>query len=368
MVEIQLLADIRMPKSKSPRALIVTCMRDEGPFILEWLAHHKAIGFTDFLVYSNDCDDGTERMLNRLSEMGEILHVPNPAMGKKTVQWQALSAAADHPIMNEVDWIYGTDVDEFLNVKSGDGHLSDLFNACPEATGFALAWRMFGDNGIAGFADAPITDQFTRCAPEGMVWPWRAIQFKCLYRNDGTYQKLGVHMPKKADADKEQKTVWRDGSGKQLPRRVPKGSTLIPTLANQYELAQINHYALGSAENFLVKRQRGKPNHTTDQIDLAYWADRNFNTVEDLSISRVKPLSNPILQQFHADKELSNLHNAAVQWRHTEIRKLLEESETFYLYARVIQIGSTKVLPQKQQQHLFNLLMRMRRKTARDKR
>ena len=47
-----------MPKTAKPRALIVTCMRDAGPFILEWLAHHKAIGFTDFLIYSNDLNGG----------------------------------------------------------------------------------------------------------------------------------------------------------------------------------------------------------------------------------------------------------------------------------------------------------------------
>lgn len=72
-----------MPKIPKTRALIVTCMRDEGPFILEWLAHHKSIGFTDFLIYSNDCEDGTDQILDRLHEMREITHIPNPPLGKK---------------------------------------------------------------------------------------------------------------------------------------------------------------------------------------------------------------------------------------------------------------------------------------------
>ena len=33
-------------------------MRNEAPFILEWIAYHRAIGFDDFLIYSNDCSDG----------------------------------------------------------------------------------------------------------------------------------------------------------------------------------------------------------------------------------------------------------------------------------------------------------------------
>ncbi|MEL6427490.1 MAG: glycosyltransferase family 2 protein, partial [Pseudomonadota bacterium] len=56
------------------RALIVTTMRNEGPYILEWLAHHRAVGFTDFLVFSNDCDDGTDALLDRLHELGQIVH------------------------------------------------------------------------------------------------------------------------------------------------------------------------------------------------------------------------------------------------------------------------------------------------------
>ena len=40
--------------------LIVTAMKNEGPFILEWAAYHLSIGFDRFLVYTNDCDDGTD--------------------------------------------------------------------------------------------------------------------------------------------------------------------------------------------------------------------------------------------------------------------------------------------------------------------
>ncbi len=56
---------VKMPKGRGRRA-IVTTMKYEGPFILEWLAYHRAIGFDDILVYTNDCDDGTDDMLAML--------------------------------------------------------------------------------------------------------------------------------------------------------------------------------------------------------------------------------------------------------------------------------------------------------------
>lgn len=346
-----------MSDHPSNRALIVTCMRNEGVFVLEWLAHHKAIGFTDFLIYSNDCNDGTDELLNRLMEMGEVIHLDNPPMGKKTVQWQALSAAADHPVMQEVDWIFGTDVDEFLNIKVGNGHLNDLFTACPEATGFALSWRMFGNNGIATFEDEPVTTQFTHCAPTRMLWPWRAMQFKCLYKNDGVYAKLGVHRPRKPDPAKEAQSIWRDGSGNPLPWHAPQASTVIPNFDDHYNLAQINHYALGSLENFLVKKMRGKPNHAKDAIDLEYWTERNFNAEQDDSIQKVARLSNPILQSYMSDPIVSELHRKAVAWRKDEIKRLLDDKDAYQLYEQVLQFGDSEVLSRSvQKKYLFQLM------------
>ncbi len=44
----------------------ITCVKNEGPFLLEWIAFNRVIGVTDFLFYSNDCDDGTDKLLDAL--------------------------------------------------------------------------------------------------------------------------------------------------------------------------------------------------------------------------------------------------------------------------------------------------------------
>ena len=72
---------------------LVTTMRNEGPHLLEWIAHHRAAGVSDFLVYNNDCEDGTEALLELLPD---VVHVPLEG-GKKPPQWRALKAAWDHP-------------------------------------------------------------------------------------------------------------------------------------------------------------------------------------------------------------------------------------------------------------------------------
>lgn len=112
---------------------------------------------------------------------------------------------------------------------------------------------------------------------------------------------------------------------------------------------------------------RGKPNHSTDPIDLAYWVDRNFNDVEDTSIHKAAKLSAPILLKYKSDETLAGLHEKSVLWRRVQIRRLLTESDAFYLYARAIQMGSTEVLSRPRQQQLFHQLMKMRRNMSQAK-
>lgn len=63
------------------RITAVTCVKNEGPFLLEWIAFNRLLGVTDHLFYSNDCSDGTDRLLDALKDWG-VQHLPNPAKGR----------------------------------------------------------------------------------------------------------------------------------------------------------------------------------------------------------------------------------------------------------------------------------------------
>ena len=71
--------DFTLKAHRSPhgRTTAVSMMKDEGPYVLEWVAHHLALGFTDLVVYTNDCSDGTDEMLLRLEALGLVHHRRN---------------------------------------------------------------------------------------------------------------------------------------------------------------------------------------------------------------------------------------------------------------------------------------------------
>ena len=50
--------------------LQVTSLKNEGPYVIEWLAFHKSVGFDHVVIFENDSDDFTDLILKRLDAMG----------------------------------------------------------------------------------------------------------------------------------------------------------------------------------------------------------------------------------------------------------------------------------------------------------
>lgn len=329
----------------------VLCVRNEGAFLLEWLAHHRACGITDFLVFSNDCEDGTGEMLDRLEALGWLVHLRNPGPHPEGPQWAALKQADRHPLVGGADWVLPLDIDEFVNVQVGDRTLSALLAAVPEATAITLTWRLFGNAGVVRYADAPVTETFTRAAPEVLHWPWRAYLFKTLVRNDGSYAKLGVHRPRAPDAGRMAAQHWVDGAGRRLPAAFHRGRIFSDVGRSPYGLVQLNHYPLGAVESFLVKRDRGRGVHADAGLDVGYWVERNFCNVEDRSILALD--SRELRAGLHADPVLGPLHRAAVDWRHARFRTLMQQDDCRSLYGQLLMTGPARVLAREEAESIW---------------
>ena len=123
----------------------ITCQRDDGAYLVEWLAHHLAAGFDRMLVLSHDCSDGSDDVLQALSADPRIAHLPFEPRGKKSVQWQALKLARQHPWVDAADWVLFFDCDEFICLQEGD--LPSLISEFEAEQGsfdaIALPWRFF---------------------------------------------------------------------------------------------------------------------------------------------------------------------------------------------------------------------------------
>jgi hypothetical protein len=321
---------VRMPELESDaapkgrgRCAIVTTMKNEGPFILEWLAYHRAIGFDDIIVYTNDCTDGTDTMLQMLERRGIVQWRENRfrEMDLKP-QHAALQSAENEPLIQNAKWVTCIDVDEFVNIKTGDGTLNALFAAVPDANMISMTWRLFGNGDVHDYVDGPITEQFLRCAPEYARKPHQAWGFKTLFQNIGLFKKLGVHRPKGLNPQLWEDINWVNGSGLPLPREMYRNGWRSTIDTYGYDLVQLNHYAVRSAESFLVKRDRGRVNHVDRDQGLAYWFRMNNNFEEETSILKRLPMMKQELARLMADPEIAAAHHHSVTCHREKIDAL----------------------------------------------
>lgn len=345
----------RIEQGACLRILVVTSVRNEGPYLLEWIAHHRAAGVTDFLIYSNDCDDGTDTMLDVLDRAGVIAHVPHQRMGNKSIQWQALKAAWKHPLRKQADWVLVSDVDEFLNIHARGNNLEGLISTLPDGTdAVAIPWRLFGHNDVFGIEDAPVTEQFTRAITPDTNYPVSASLFKTLFRTKGPFRQLGVHRPKQKPEERAGLPHFVDGSGKPLPDLFARSQQRMSlyTFSTGRALVEMNHYSVRSAAAFLVKRDRGLPNRARKPVDLSYWVERNFNMVEDQSISAMRAGTEEALSELMAVRRLSELHTEAVTWHRNKFAALVHEDDAHQLLTQILTAGGSTVLPQHLQRKL----------------
>jgi Glycosyl transferase family 2 len=61
-----------MQQNQSPKSHIAICLivKNEAPYLLEWIAYHRVIGVDRFLIYNNDSTDETSSILEHLDRAG----------------------------------------------------------------------------------------------------------------------------------------------------------------------------------------------------------------------------------------------------------------------------------------------------------
>jgi len=312
--------------ARGQRVLVAT-MRDEAPFILEWLAYHRLIGFDHIVVYSNDCWDQTAELLDAVaSRLGFVTHFDNSRPtghvqgSHHDPQRRAYQRAWMLPVVRDAEFIMVLDADEFLNIHTGNGTLGALIAAAPPFDAISLTWRLFGTSGHIAFEDRPVIEQFTRCRPDKRPSEVRKWGVKTLFRPH-LVEKLGVHRPYhiRSVRDGTRALRWVNGSGKDVFDRYRESHWFAMAESHGRDLAEVNHYAIKSSEAFLMKKRRGSANSTdADRLGLEYLRLYDHNEVEDHSIQRHLPALKAMLARWMQDvPDLRELHEAAVFFHKT---------------------------------------------------
>lgn len=291
------------------QAALFACMRNEGPFILEWLAYHRTIGFADLIIATNACTDGSDHLLDVLAHAGIATHLPNPVPPDTAPQDSGMQLVLAH-LASGPEWLCHLDSDEFLNIRAGTGQIAPLIAAAGEADAIALAWRAFGDNGIATWPGETLP-AFTAC--EATPDPDRT-KFKSLFRHRH-FAHAREHMP---TAARISAPVAVNARGKRLAddnlTGEPRSRYRPFTDAVAWDAAQVNHYTR-SPDVFLMKNDRGdgqgKP-PVKYRLGGRWHHLANRNDAQDRSILRNWPATQALLQNWRADPAIAAAEAACI--------------------------------------------------------
>lgn len=279
-------------------------MKNEAPFILEWVAHYRVLGFSHIFVATNDCEDTTTHILDRLQQKKLVVHHRTVHWPRSTPHKSALRQLSKYRKVRRSDWVLVCDVDEFLNIHVGDGSVQALVAAQdPKVDIIHIPWRIFGSAGITEFQDRWVTRQFRQGEPPPDEDPASAAQSKALFRNPRRFDRIGVHVP-----------IRRQSDEAPLIEVYPDGQPAALREARNYNAAQLNHYALRSAESYEVKKARGRAHHVNHTLGDEYWQRYDRNQQEDLTISRYERRVHRFLKRLMRDPELARLHQMGVEW------------------------------------------------------
>lgn len=319
-------------------------MKDEAPFLLEWFAHHLAVGFTKILVYTNDCSDGTDDMLIRLEELGLGYHRRNIIPKGAKPQPSAIQQAQTDPIVRQANWVLLFDADEFLCINYGDGTLDPMLTAAGDANGIVITWRIFGSGNIIDWSRTPVSEQYLYAAPPTWNKGWGV---KTLFKFDHEYWRLGIHRPsikkRHLETGFPDTVKWLNGSGLPMEDYFKfRGWRSIRRTVG-YQWAQMNHYAVKSVDSYVLRRLRGNVNNKKDKYNSEYWALQDRNEVRDDKILRYKSRREAIMDELLTDPVLAKLHFAALERAEAQLETYRKTDAYEELKAALIEAGKTPI-------------------------
>lgn len=226
---------------------IVAIAKNEGRYVLEWLAYHLALGVNKIIIFCNDSTDDMVEKLIRLAEGdSRIEWVDWPSKSNSSPQVTAYNEAIKSVHTN---WISFIDIDEFIVPLENDSITSWLSIIPDDVASVHINWRGFGSSGVTDSNYDLVTRTFTKCS----IKEWgNNRHFKTVARTKLVNSVL-IH------------DILTSG-GRRVTSDFQDLKALDVGRADRivYSGIQINHYQSKTFSEFEARMRRGNANYPPD--------------------------------------------------------------------------------------------------------
>lgn len=259
-------------KTKFPHTLsIMAIMKNEGPYLKEWLDYHILVGIEKFYLYDNESTDNTKKILAPYIKKGIVDYTYWPGKAQQMVAY----TDGFNKHANDTKWLAVIDLDEFIVAKDYD-NIVDFLNTLPKHFAqLVIGWEQYGSSGHKKKPKGLVIENYKHHASKS--WGIKSIVNPRL-----VYETHNPHTQGVAGF-----TI--DENGKKLGKIIQDENRNITT-----NKIRVNHYITKSFDEYIARMNQGS---ATGQISTEYrgidkfkWYDRNevYDDIMDKYIEKLK--------------------------------------------------------------------------------
>ncbi len=122
---------------------VVAIIKDEGPYLKEWLDYHMLVGVEKFYIYDNESSDNTKQVLAPYIRRGIVEYTYLPGERQQNIAY----IDAINRFSNDTRWLAIIDLDEFI-VPVHNKTITEFLYTLPRNFGaLVISWVIYGSAG-----------------------------------------------------------------------------------------------------------------------------------------------------------------------------------------------------------------------------
>jgi hypothetical protein len=269
--------------------IMATCVRNEGPYLLEWIMHYQLLGFDRIIIFSNDNNDGSDKLLAALHEAQIIDWRPRVLLPDQSPQLSAFKSLSQELFADATEhgnYLAWFDCDEFLVLKAHQT-VAELMAFYHHPDALFINWQHFGSAGNEKYTPELTLTRFLYADSET-----EHNRFgKCIAKlQPELYSFISNHRPVPLNNQQCGRVIYAAPAEQEVSvdqamvaGKHPKKLTHLPPIFHQ--VCQLNHYAIRSVQEYTWKSMRGNGRLAVDidvkQFKDSYFKSHDLNTKQD---------------------------------------------------------------------------------------
>lgn len=225
-------------------------LKDEDPFIMEWLTYHSLIGVEHFFIYDNESKNPLAKnpLMEKFDAQGKITLLDSPGQAMQLPSYT-------HCLQNFgplAKWIAFLDLDEFICPAEGSD-IRPMLAAYEDYAALGLNWKCFSSGGHISSPKGLVIKNYRERFLEETI---HNLHIKSIVQPDKVNEAHTPHSFYPNDGEMAVNVNFRP---------IARGMAMIPIC---WEKATVHHYILKSQQDAQRRIERGRADIKSDRPTL----------------------------------------------------------------------------------------------------